>query len=94
MKVPGYVDPLWVSAAKRAVRAFITAYLGVIFAAWLGFGDTNVSGLVDAVKTHSDSAAGAGLIAAIAALGWRGLIDPLPVPTLSDANRATHDPGA
>jgi hypothetical protein len=88
MKLPGYVDPLLVSAIKRAIRAFATAYLGVVFAAWLGLGDTNVSGLVDAIKTHSDSAAGAGLIAAIAALGWRGLIDPLPIPTLSDANRA------
>lgn len=92
MKLPGYVDPLWVSAAKRAVRAFVTAYLGVIFAAWLGLGDTNVSGLVDAIKTHSDGAAGAGLVAAIAALGWRGFIDPLPVPTLSDANRTTKTP--
>lgn len=92
MKLPGYVDPLWVSAAKRAVRAFVTAYLGVIFAAWLGLGDSNVSGLVDAVKSHSDGAAGAGLVAAIAALGWRGLIDPLPIPTLSDANRADRTP--
>jgi hypothetical protein len=92
MKLPGYVDPLWVSAAKRAVRAFVVSYVGVIMAAWLGLGDTNVSGLVDAVKSHSDGAAGAGLIAAIAALGWRGLVDPLPVPTLSDANRADRTP--
>lgn len=87
MKTPGFVDPLLISTIKRAIRAGIVCYLGVIFAAWIGLGDTNVSGIWDAVQSKSDSAGGAALLAAIAAGGWRGIIDPLPVPTLSDANR-------
>lgn len=92
MKLPGYVDPLLVSALKRFARAFILTFIGVPLASWFGLGTHNVSGIWDAFSDQWDAAAGTALIVALGAAGWRSILDPLNIPTLSDANRA--DPPA
>jgi hypothetical protein len=89
MKIPGVVDPLFVSSAKRFARAFILTFIGIPLASWFGLGTHNVSGIIDAFRDQWDAAAGTALIVAIGAAGWRGILDQLPVPTLSDANRTS-----
>ncbi len=81
------------AAAVRAARTFVQAYVGVILAFWIGVGDSpTVTGLWDAVTSQSDVAAGAGIIAAITALGWRSLLDPSPVPSLRDNDQTPTPP--
>ena len=80
---PGHIDSLYVSATKRAIRAFVIGFLAVYPApAVLG----SLSGSQPLDTTALRAAAVAGLMAAGAFI-WRAFIDPLPVPTLSDANR-------
>lgn len=92
--IPGFVDKLPVSTVKRFARAFVLTFVGVPLAAWIGVGDQHVTGLVDAYRDTWDTAAGYALVVAIGAAGWRALLDPLGVPTLSDANRSEPGPKA
>src|SRR5207237_7971384 len=74
------VDPKWVSAAKRAVRTFVIAFLAIDPASNL-IGTVSGSQPLDTSALRAAAAAG---FAAVIALVWRAFIDPLPVPTLSD----------
>jgi hypothetical protein len=88
MKLPGIIDPIWVSALKRGARAFALTFIGIPLASWFGLGTHDVSGILAAFQAQWDAAAGTALIVALGAAGWRGILDPLPIPTLSDANRS------
>lgn len=73
------------SALIRAARTFVQTFVGVILAAWLAIGnEPKVTGLVDALRDRWDYAAGAAIVAAIIAAGWRAVLDPAPVPSLED----------
>jgi hypothetical protein len=78
-----HVDPLYLSAAKRAVRSFVVAFLA-IYPAPAVLGALSGSQPLDTSAARAAAVAG---IAAVAAYVWRAFIDPIPVPTLSDTKR-------
>lgn len=75
------IDTRWKSAAKRAVRSFVAAFLGVY----------GIPQLLDAAAGRAPvdvsllrAAAVAGT-AAVVTLAWRAFLDPSPLPSLNDA---------
>lgn len=86
-KVAGWVDQIPLSALKRGLRAAAITFIAYPLGVWFGLGGHEASGVIDAFRDTYDTAAGYALITGLGAAGWRFLLDPLPVPTLSDANR-------
>lgn len=66
MKIPATLQ----AAAIRGARTFAQAFFAVIVQYWITSGTTAISSLVDAFRGQADAAAGVGLLAALAALGW------------------------
>lgn len=72
------------SGIYRGLRAGLFTFVGIIIATWQGLG-TEASGLTTAFEQRWDFALGAAILAAITALGWRTLLDPLGIPSLKES---------
>jgi hypothetical protein len=87
------MDPALIkSALIRSTRTFIQTFIGFIGAVWIGASGVDghrITGLWDTVTQQWDLAAGAALIAAVIAGGWRAVLDPSPVPSLKDETDTT-----
>ncbi len=59
-----------------ALRTAVQTVAGVLVAAWIADGDGRVSTVPDVVAAQIDFAGGAGLVAALAALGWHAKRTP------------------
>lgn len=84
------IDTRWKSAAKRAIRSFVAAFLGVYGVPQL-LDAASGRGAIDVSVLRAAAVAG---IAAVVTLAWRAFLDPSGIPSLNDAPRDAAGPPA
>lgn len=52
-------------------KVFVYSFIGTILAYWIGFTPISVSGLVGAIRSQWDAAAGSALVIGLAAVGFK-----------------------
>lgn len=72
------------SAIIRAARTFVQAAFGALAYGYIDGADHTLTGAVDVVEQHWNAAGGVGLLAALAAFGWRAGLDPSRIPSLNE----------